>query len=211
MNCLGRTELYLDKGYWRSSTNSTIAIECLREKACEGQYHPNNEYPVKCAEGYSGQLCTECEIVDGEKYERLSNYECSKCPDPVLNALRILGLMILVLSFFIALIVVGIRKKKESQQSILLRILANYLQLLTATLSFDMKFPQVITDLFYPVQKIGASSEAFLSIDCFFRDTEIKGFTPSNSIFKIFLSGLLPIFLILVAIVVWSLLYFASK
>jgi hypothetical protein len=109
------------------------------------------------------------------------------------------------------MIIVGIRKKKENQQSILLRILVNYFQLLTAALSFDLKFPTVLTEIFYPVQKIGASSEAFLSIDCFFRDTEIKWFAPSNAIFKVFLTGLLPIFLILLGIVVWGILYLISR
>jgi len=128
-----------------------------------------------------------------------------------MNAFRILGLMILVSIFFIVMIVVGIKKKKESQQSILLRILANYFQLLTAALSFDMTFPKAITDIFYPVQKVGASSEAFLSIDCFFRDSEINGFTPSTAIFKVFLTGLLPLFLILIAFACWSILYCVSK
>lgn len=129
----------------------------------------------------------------------------------MLNVLRIIGLMILVAGFFVMFIIVGIKKKKESQQSILLRILTNYLQLLSATLSFNMKFPKVLTEMFYPIQKVGASSEAFLSIDCFFRDAEIKAFTPSNAIFKVFLTGLLPILLILAGVLVWSLLYLISK
>jgi hypothetical protein len=109
------------------------------------------------------------------------------------------------------MIIVGIKKKKENQQSILLRILANYFQLLTAALSFDLKFPTALTEIFYPVQKVGASSEAFLSIDCFFRDTEIRWFAPSNAIFKVFLTGLLPIFLILLAASVWGILYLISR
>jgi hypothetical protein len=43
--------------------------------------------------------------------------------------------------------------------------MANYLQLLSATLSFNMKYPQILVDIFYPIQRIGASSEAFLSFD----------------------------------------------
>lgn len=82
-----------------------------------------------------------------------------------MNTLRILGLVSLVSAFFIIVIIVSIKKKKESQQSILLRIIANYLQLLTAALSFNLKFPDALTDLMYPVEKIGASSEAFLSFD----------------------------------------------
>lgn len=207
MEWLGGEQLHVDYGYWRSSLNSTVAIECLRESACLGEYAPEKEFPVNCAVGYGGRLCTEWQIVDGEKFERLSGYEWSRCPDPLMNIIRISGLMILVLAFFIVLIVVGIRKRKESQQSILLRILANYLQLLTAALSFDMKFPKALTDMLYPVERVGSSSEAFLSVDCFFRDTEITAFTPSNAMFKIFLTGLLPIFLILVSSIVWFCMY----
>ena len=89
----------------------------------------------------------------------------------------------------------------------MLRILANYLQLLTVTLSFDMKFPSVITESFYPVQKLGSSSEVFLSLNWFFKDAQINGFTPSTAIFKTFLTGVLPLFLIFISLVVWGLLY----
>lgn len=150
-------------------------------------------------------------VADGEKYERLANYECSKCPDPTMNFIRICGLVSLVGAFFIILIIVGIRKRRESQQSILLRILANYLQLLTAALSFNLKFPKALTELMYPVERIGASSEAFLSFDCFVRDTEIKAFTPSVAIFKIFLTGLLPIALVFLAMIVWLIIFVTCR
>jgi hypothetical protein len=58
-----------------------------------------------------------------------------------------------------------IRKQRESQPSILMRILANYFQMITSALSFDYKFPNAITSAFEPVQIVGASSEVFLSFD----------------------------------------------
>ena len=210
-NWLGGVQIYVNSGYWRKSTNSTYMSEWPRQNSCLGEYHPENEYPVTCEEGYSGILCTEWTVVDGSKYERQSNFECEKCPNLVYNALRIMGLILLVSIFFIVLIIVNIRKKKESQQSILLRILANYLQLLSVSMSFNMKFPPILVQIFYPLQKIGASSEAFLSLDCFFRDASIKGFTPSTALFKIFLTGMLPIFLIFVALICWGLLYIMFK
>ena len=210
-NCLGGLEVYVDDGYWRKSTNSTSMIECLRDKSCKGGYHPENQHPVRCDEGYKGILWTEWVIENDKKYERLANYEWSKWPSLLLNSIRIFGLVLLVAVFFIIIIVVNIRKRKESQQSILLRILANYFQLLTATLSFNLKFPDAITEAFYPLERIGNSSEAFLSFDCFIDDTEIKAFTPSNAIFKIMLTGLLPLGLILFAVIVWVLISLWSK
>ena len=61
--------------------------------------------------------------------------------------------------------------------------------------------------MFYPVQQICPSSKTFLSIDCFLRDTELKAFAPSNAIFKIFLTGVLPLALIIVTIITWSMLH----
>jgi hypothetical protein len=202
--CFGGTEIYIEEGFWRSSLNSTSLISWLREEAWEGGYEEDQQYPVNCKEGYEGILWTDWQIIDGNKYERLSNFECSKCPDLLLNAIRILGLIILVWTYFILLIIVILKKKKESQPSILLRIMSNYLQLLTAALSFDMKFPKAITQAFYPIQRIGSSGEAFLSFDCFVRDTEMKAFTPSTAIFKILLTGLLPVGLIFFSFVIWQ-------
>ena len=210
-NCLGGTEIHIDKGFWRSAMNSTSLIECIRKKSWEGGYFPNNKYPVKCQTGYEGILCTDWVVASGKKYERLANYECSKCPDPIMNALRIAGLVALVGSYFIVMIVIGIRKKRESQQSILLRILTNYLQLLTTALSFNLKFPTTLTQIFYPVERIGSSSEAFLSFDWFITDTEIKAFTPSVAIFKIFLTGLLPFALIIGAVLIWLVVFAIMK
>ena len=210
-NCLGGVQIYVNSGYWRSSTNSTYMSEWPRQNSWLGQYHPENQYPVAWDSGYSGILCTDWTVVDGEQYERQSNFECAKCPILVYNILRIMGLILLVSIFFIILIIVNIRKKKESQQSILMRILANYLQLLSVSMSFNMKFPPILVQIFYPLQKIGASSEAFLSLDWFFRDASIKGFTPSTAMFKVFLTGMLPLFLIIVAAIVWVLLYATFK
>lgn len=164
-SCLGGNEIHVDEGYWRSSANSSAMIECLREEACEGGYNPQNEYPINCQAGYEGILCTDCVINNGEKYEKLADHECAKCPDVVMNIIRILGLLFLISTYFIIMIIIGIRKRRESQQSILFRILTNYLQLLTAALSFNLKFPDALSDLFFAAEKIGASSEAFLSFD----------------------------------------------
>lgn len=128
-----------------------------------------------------------------------------------MNGIRITGLLTLVMGYFIIIIVITIRKKRESQQSILLRILTNYLQLLTAAFSFNLKFPDALTDLFYAVERIGASSEAFLSFDCFIRDAELTGFTPSVAIFKIFLTGILPLFLIILSAIIWYLIFILSS
>ena len=102
---------------------------------------------------------------NGDKYERLADFECTKCPDPVLNAIRVVGLGITIVLFIIALIIVNIRKKKESQVSILMRIMTNYLQVMTATMAYSMKFPDMLNDMFIPVSRLGSSGETLMSYD----------------------------------------------
>ena len=73
--------------------------------------------------------------------------------------------MMFAFAYLLVLILFTIRKKKENQTSILLRIMANYLQLISAAYSFDIKFPESFTQIFGSIEIVGASSDAFLSFD----------------------------------------------
>ena len=204
--CLGGIEVNINSGYWRASFDSENIIECLNEESCLGGYNENQEMPIFCAEGYTGLLCSECTILDGAKYERTTNFICSKCPDPVLNGIRLVGIGLLICIFLCLLIAINIKKTKESQMSILMRIMTNYLQIIAVALAFNLKFPKILTTIFTPIDKIGNSSESFVSFDCFLRNNELKLFTPSASFFTIFLTGILPFALIILAILIWMIL-----
>ena len=56
---LGGTQISLNDGYWRYSSNETYIAEWLFKWAWNGGYYPNNIYPIKCASGYTGVLCNE--------------------------------------------------------------------------------------------------------------------------------------------------------
>ncbi|CAI2377736.1 unnamed protein product [Moneuplotes crassus] len=197
VSCSGEDQIIVDKGYWRKTANSSTIIECPNEQACEGGYHPNNvDHPVKCSKGYKGILCTECDIVDGIKYQPLSNFSCTKCPDPLMNTIRVILVSLIAFMFLMLLIYVNLRKKKESQLSILFRILTNYLHLITAFFTFGFNLPNSFKGLFSLTIRVSSPDESFLSFDCFVRDHEIQYFAPSNSLFKIFLYIFFPVFLI---------------
>jgi hypothetical protein len=208
---LGRDQISVDEGFWRKNKNSTTIIECLREKSWEGGYVENSLHPIKCAEGYGGYLCTQCEIVDGKKYQPLSGFEWARCPDPTLNAIRVVGFIILAMMFLAAIIVVNIRKTKENQTSILFRILTNYIQLISAALSFNIKLPGSFSNVFSQSERFGSPNESFFSFDWFIEDYEIKGFAPSNSLFKVFLFSLLPVILIIVVTISLLIFVWISK
>ena len=65
----------------------------------------------------------------------------------------------------IGMIVLQIRKRKESQQSILMRILANYLQIITLAMSYSLNFPNILGDILIPADRVGGAGNTFLSID----------------------------------------------
>lgn len=147
------------------TTNSTTMIKCFNEEACIGGYQPENEFPVSCKVGYEGYLCSVCGIVDNEKYEEVSDYLCSKCPNPTLNTIKVVGMLILAVAFMVAIIIVNIRKKNENQMSILLRILTNYLQFITITLSMEVNISQTLDKIFQFNSNFSSSNAAFLSFD----------------------------------------------
>ena len=128
-----------------------------------------------------------------------------------MNGLRISGITIAILMFLTALIIMNIRKKTESEQSTLMRIMTNYLQVISTTLALNSNSPDTITDMFVPANILGSSSEAFVSIDCFIKDSEMNAFAPNSIIFKVFLMLMLPIFMILTYIFVWVVLYFVAN
>ena len=125
----------------------------------------------------------------------------------MLNAIRVIGIGIIVFIFCQIIIIINIRKKKESELSTLLRILTNYLQLLTTSLSFDVNYPDALLEIFYPVERVGSSSDTFLSFDCFITDVDVTGPFPSNTFFKLFLIALLPIMLFVLVSILWLIVF----
>ncbi|CAI2371780.1 unnamed protein product [Moneuplotes crassus] len=201
--CPGKEQIQVTSGHWRNTRNSTEIKECLKSDACKGGFDPDSTHPVECAEGYTGNLCSKCVVTNDVKYARTGDYECSKCPNAVLNAIRVIGAALLVFAFLCFMIIINIRKTKESNLSVLFRILTNYIQIVSTSISLTANYPSSVTSFFSIVDEIGSSSETFLSFDCFIEDHEVKGPFGSNSVFKLFLMGLLPIILFTLVALIW--------
>jgi len=119
--------------------------------------------------------------------------------------------MLIVFSFFMFTIILNVRKTEESQFSVLLRILTNYLQLITTSMSMSLSYPSTLTSVFGPITRLGGSSDTFLSFDCFATDYDIKGPFESNSILKLFLLAFLPLILFGIVTLIWLLTYIVNK
>ena len=128
-----------------------------------------------------------------------------------MNAIRVFGLMLIVFSFFMFIIILNVRKTEESRFSVLFRIMTNYLQLVTTSMSMSLSYPPTLTSLSSPITKLGGSSDTFLSFDCFITDYEIKGPFESNSILKLVLLAQLPIILFTIVALIWIIVYVINK
>ena len=88
--------------------------KCGGEKSCLGglNYDLNDEnpFPVFCEEGYSGYLCSICTEVNGDKYERVSENDCTKCIKNWINIIRMLGFLSLIILYIYFLILINLRK-----------------------------------------------------------------------------------------------------
>ena len=64
----------------------------------------------ECEIGYHGALCSSC--LPG--YARADKYKCGTCPDPIINLLRIIGVIIIavfVIGFLVRNTLTGATKK----------------------------------------------------------------------------------------------------
>jgi hypothetical protein len=207
--CPGKEAVSVDSGFWRMTANSTNIIKWINRDAWEGGFVPENEHPVDCKEGYTGHLCFECQYKKGNKFHRSGEAECAKCNSTVANFIQYIVMCILVFAFIMILVTINVRKTKESEVSILIRILMNYLQLISTVLSFAPAFPDSIYFFLYPTYQLGGASESLLSFDCMFPDYDVRLIFSTNRLLKVFLTAVLPIILTVIISVIWLIIYYS--
>jgi hypothetical protein len=59
-------------------------------------------------------------------YTRGLSFTCKKCASKVFNAVKIVGIFIAVVGGLAVLVYINLRSTKESELSVILRILTNY-------------------------------------------------------------------------------------
>ena len=200
----------MNSGFWRRTLNSTFIAEWQNSNACLGGFNRNSDYPIYWADGYDGYLWSNWISNSTVNYERTEAFACSKCPDPILNALKVIGLFLAVVVYLTILITFNIKKKGTSQRSVLIRILTNHIQLLTLSYAYTTKFPKIVSQIFSPITSLNTSSESAVSFDCFANAATLKMFAPSIAIFKMLIWGISPIVMFIFAaliFLIWHLFF----
>ena len=199
----------VDSGYWRKSTNSTLIIQWPNKDAWSGGYNSTSKYPVNWGAGYKDILWSKWTKVDNDNYEKTSNYQCSKWPAIYVIYLRMFGTWALFI--FIIVFIIYMKRKEGNERTILMRIMTNYIQIMTTTLSYNLDFPKVISDLFSPLKIIGTGTTSVFSIDWFSSSSQVTLFTPSPTIFKMFMIAITPILLWVVISIILGTIAFIAR
>ena len=161
--CLGGSNIGPNPGFWRSSNQTDNFIECQYHFACLGFVEPDWEPTGKCATGYQGILCGDCEVG----FSRTKDFQCSRCPDQTMNIIRISLIMVVVLICLIIIIKSTLDGAliKKNLQSIYIKILMNHLQLIVLTASFDFDWPDNVTEFYDTTRPVSQVAQQILSFD----------------------------------------------
>jgi hypothetical protein len=163
--CLGGANIGPKPNYWRKSNLTDNFIECLNTRACLGFVEPSWNPKGQCEIGFEGQICTECSVG----YSRTGTFDCSLCPDPTINILRIFAIMFLVVGALVLMIkstLAGATQLKNVQ-SVYYKILTNHLQLIMLTASFNLNWPEMVQDFFDNAEPAAEATTQIFSFDCF--------------------------------------------
>ena len=113
------------------------------------------------------------------------------------------------------MVFVNFWKKRDSDFSILLRILSNFVQIMTSAISFNVKKPESLDKAVSAFGFISQNQDMIISYDCFLKDA-FPAFVDSVFLLKVFLSPffsfglffLLSIFALILKLILRKRLYF---
>lgn len=154
-----------------------------------------------------------CVEVNGQKYDTTRKNVCSKCLNPFVNIVRIAMFAILLLLYLSLLILANVVKKTENQTSVVLRILTNYLQVTSATFSFNLGFPNILVSMVAPISNAKSSFDStLLSFDCMTSDMNFGKLADDSKVpMKALFSLLGPFALIIGIFIFWTVLTCALR
>ncbi|CAD8079740.1 unnamed protein product [Paramecium primaurelia] len=178
--------LKLKFGFWRPYFQSNIVSYCLNlQENCLGGWEEGDN---SCFLGHIGALCEQCDLYDTRgdgKYSVSQKYSCGSCLEEEKNAIIITFVSIWTLISILAsvqstlkaieevvriisIMMLGLAVTQNTNQSaILIKMLTNYLQIISSISTFQLKLPSglqsTINVVGSPIQTMTYSLDCFLS------------------------------------------------
>lgn len=103
----------------------------------------------------------------------------------------------MIFGFLTALIVLNIKSRRTSEIAVIMRILTNFLQIMSSTSLLDLDWPQSLKSFFVPFTYVGESVQSVIYFDCFLKNSVVLNDENSFVYFKTIIVCFMPIFLIL--------------
>eukprot|EP00347_Sterkiella_histriomuscorum_P022235 403331196 len=159
--CFGGSQVSLKSGYWRSSYYSTQIHPCINYDSCIGGiiHDDTQSSNLLCKAGYGGNLCEKCVKYNGIQYTKLTSKECGQCPEMIFSLLTMIALLLVLVLILSILIFINLRSTQESETSVMLRIMTNYVQIMTTAAAFDLSYPKAFEDYLNMFTIFGESFE----------------------------------------------------
>lgn len=204
--CLGTNQMVPRAGYWRPDPTLNLFFECTNKEACLGSPDPNIlSLTGECASGYGGNICSVCD----EDRSSGAGAVCNLCPGFASNLtlMTFLGLfLIIAFSLFVAISIRGANLPR-SELAIYVKILVNYLQLVTVAGALHLKWPSYVSLFLQGQQTVGSASEQILSIECLLKSLSKQEIYYTNLTVNL----IAPLVIIAGASVIWLLIGLFSK
>lgn len=198
-----------------NSTSSTRRMLTTVPNITEDEYYCKESYNSTycltgwCEKGYWGNLCASC--ISG--WAKSQSKYCVKCSNNA-SYWVLLVLMIIGAGIFLIYTIRNALKSNEkiaagtndkTMTTVLIRILMNYLQLVSIVASFNFDWPDQIEQFFSVQDTVSSSSSQIFSMDCIIQ----AGIGDSMSPFfaKLIVIALSPIMIALVCTMVWAMIY----
>ena len=191
--CEGGSSISAASGYWRAEPDSDTFFACPNPDACVEE--DETTVSQNCQTGYSGNLCQSC----SEGFSRSATNECRQCLDRAKNTGLIAGLAVAVCLVLVIITASNINGafKEQSITSIYFKILLNYIQVVSLTISFNLSWPYLVKKMFEVQGQTAGSSDQLLSVDCFLQG-KIKAFYA-----KLIILALVPAVCLLFSALFW--------
>ncbi|KAM3138602.1 hypothetical protein pb186bvf_009354 [Paramecium bursaria] len=186
MKSVNSTHIELRSNYWRPYYDNNIVTYCFNLPVdCNGGWSPGDD---SCALGHIGALCEQCDLYNTRgngSYAISGQFQCGSCADISINTISIAFIMLWTLiSIFLSVkgtvenvdeLVIRMRGIKAGfvcvyfervQIAVLMKILTNYLQIISSIGTFQLQLPPGLKDMFTyvgnPVKSMTYSLDCFL-------------------------------------------------
>ena len=157
--CDGGNLFSLNTGYWRATETSDDVYECnILTDSCLGGINSS------CLHGYTGIICGSCTFEGNDKFFKKGMYFCEECANVWIYIVIVVFAVLLIFGFIVFLIT---RKKNNTQNYVLVKIITNHVQTVSFLSNIKIEFPKFLKG-FNSAQAPVTSIDSFVfTIECF--------------------------------------------